>query len=211
MQLTHRLCDEDLWPVSTEAATLDLNPYYFGSIMKLINSLILVLAVFLIASLSHAEIYKSTDEQGRVIYTDNPALGKKVDQVDLPPINTQPATRLSNKSPNQKSKKVVYKVSISQPKQGTQIPTGQEALDLQVGVLPPPKSSYSLQAYLNGSPIGPSSKRQRWQLKALYRGEHQLTVNLIDDSGNVLASSDPVTIYVQRASKKLPATPVKSN
>jgi uncharacterized protein DUF4124 len=52
---------------------------------------LLAIAALLTVAPAHAQVYKSVDEQGRVIYTDKPSEGAK--KIDLPSVTTMPGTK----------------------------------------------------------------------------------------------------------------------
>ena len=56
--------------------------------MKITYAVLLCFTLFGLAA--HAEIYKTVDEHGNTVYTDNPGHNDKAEPVDLPELNTQP-------------------------------------------------------------------------------------------------------------------------
>lgn len=152
-------------------------------------------------------IYKSVDEDGNVVYTDNPKGKKEVEKVDLPTINTQSPTPVVNRPVAEDELGIPksYRVSIRQPTDGTQIPTGQTDIQVSVSLTPRLQKGHKVQAYLNGKAFGPSSTSPSLTLKEVYRGEHSLSAAVVDGAGKVISRSDTITIYVQRHSAPRPA------
>lgn len=169
------------------------------------RNLLRLLTIALISTSASAEIYKQTDENGRTIYSDNPK-GTRMEAVDLPAINSQPAIK-PRPAPSKKSKSVShvdYQIAINSPEDGTYIPPGQRELLVTFSVQPYLRNDHSFQAFLNGEPFGLPTRSNTIVLNELNRGEYQLSIAVVDNSGNTLGSSDAVTIYVQRAIKPAP-------
>ncbi len=155
--------------------------------------------LFLLASFATAEVYKTVDENGHTIYTDNPHGKQQVEKVDLPAVNSQPATPItSTKNTDQPAATKQYRLSIVSPANESHIPTGQSGITVKVKLQPKMISGQNIQLYLNGGAFGPASKSTTIELSDVYRGEHQLTARLLDRKGKTLAQSSPITLYVKR-------------
>ncbi|NHN38671.1 DUF4124 domain-containing protein [Pseudomaricurvus alcaniphilus] len=160
--------------------------------------LLLTLCIGLPAS---AAIYKEVDQDGKVTYSDKPT-SKQVERLDLPRINTQPAPpvmpRQSAPVKPAQGAALRYQISIDSPLSGAHIPPGQRQLEVVVQLQPELQSGHRLQAYINGTAMGPALAETRLLLQELYRGEHQLSVAVIDQADNQVTTSPAVTIYVHR-------------
>lgn len=64
--------------------------------MKPLHILSALLLAFGMSTTAYSEIYKTVDENGNVVFTDNPK-GNEAEEVQLPEVNTQPATRITIK------------------------------------------------------------------------------------------------------------------
>lgn len=159
------------------------------------------LCLLVLSFFTQAEIYKTVDENGNVIFTDNPH-GEKVEEVELPPVNTQP--RYTSGKPK-KSKKFTYKaptkydISITSPADQTQVLSGQRDLTVIARIAPKLFPGHKIQVLLNGTPFGPSSTKAQITLKEIYRGAHQIQAAVVNDKGKVISRSNAVTVYVRRA------------
>ncbi len=58
-----------------------------------------------------------------------------------------------------------------------------------------------LRVVLDGKDFGPLRHARSFDLENVVRGEHRLQVQLIDESGNAVASSEPITFYLWQASR----------
>ena len=152
------------------------------------------------------DVYRTVDEHGNVIYTDTPAQGAekiRVDEVqtinpgDVPQfVYTQPAdagdtySRLEIVSPENDSviqgNNVTVSVALEPP------------LNLRTG--------HYLELRLDGNEAASGSGLQ-FTLSNLERGTHTLDMAVVDQSGNRLIISPPVsfTIYQQSVPKPKPA------
>lgn len=163
-----------------------------------------LLCLLCVSPVAGAGIYKSVDENGKVIYTDNPN-GKKADPVKLPPLNTQPPPTATaapipeqNMAPERAPKE--YDIRISSPADQTQIPPGQRNLTVAANLAPGLHSTHKVQVYINGSPHGSPSESTSVTIDNIYRGTHQIVVEVLDRWGNTISRSEPVTVYVHRVS-----------
>ncbi len=168
-----------------------------------------ILTTALTTSGAHAEIYKSVDKNGKITYSDKPVGAEKVEELDLPPINSQPATHAAPAVADSETDDpaMEYSLAIVSPNSGSQIPMGQSQVSVSVSVSPGLHADHQLQAMLNGAPFGEPSSGTMLVLEYLHRGENQLSVAVIDADGNTLAESAPITLFVQRPIFKPQPTP----
>lgn len=159
----------------------------------------------LLISAAHANIYKWTDSNGIVHYSDTPQSGAT--QVVLPP--SEPATPVVKEAnPNNSSKpnssqtiQVPTKdkaVAIAQPRSEETIRNNQGFVPVIVNVEPELEAGDLLQVALDGQLIGKPQNTKLFAVNNVLRGEHSLTVQLMDAEGKVIATSEPVTIYMHR-------------
>lgn len=168
--------------------------------MKVIPAACLCLSL-LASAAAWAAIYKTVDENGRTVYTDNPPANKPVEAIELPELNTQPP--VSTQPPPAAKRapvQVQYQVSIAAPAQGMQIPMGQHEVPVSLDIHPALRDGAYVQILLNGQPNGPTFQGTQIVLTDVYRGEHQLQAAIYSSDGEELVRSDAVTIYVQRQS-----------
>ena len=58
----------------------------------------------------------------------------------------------------------------------------------------------TLQLVMDDTPVDDPITDTTWDLKFVVRGEHSLLINRLDSAGKVIATSEPVTVYVLRPS-----------
>ncbi|MBT4520969.1 MAG: DUF4124 domain-containing protein [Halieaceae bacterium] len=162
--------------------------------------LFIVLATPLIVS---AQIYKTTDLKGNVVYTDQPpADASTAEEVDLGTTNTlQPPPKLPQPTaPIEDVSSMAYSVNIVSPAQEATIPNGPGNFSVTVAVNPALRPAEGLQLYIDGEARGEPQQDPLWELTNVFRGAHDLAVSVINSDGESVATSLPVRIYVHRPS-----------
>ncbi len=155
-----------------------------------------------------AEIYKSIDKDGNVVFSDHPPNDpgnqpEQVEEVKLEHVNTAPPPApLPQSAPPKEpaSPAPNYTLAISSPADQTTIPNGPGDFAVTVSASPRLVAGESLQLLIDGQPHGEPQLSTTWQLTNIFRGAHQLSVQRTAKDGTVLATSSAVTVYVQRPS-----------
>jgi hypothetical protein len=165
---------------------------------------LLLLILLLLPLASSAQIYKTTDKQGNVTYSDTPPNGTASEEVQLQQVNTTPPPPdrpkpLSRPAPEEPAA-TDYQLTITAPPNETTIPMGPGNFSVSATVSPSLAQGRLLQLYLDGSPWGDPQASTSWSLTNVLRGAHDLTVGVIDTEDTQLASSEPVRVYVLRPS-----------
>ena len=158
-------------------------------------------ALFAVPAL--AQIYKTTDADGNVVFSDKPPIGSSsAEAVELSPTNTAPPppviAPVERKPAAQQEEPVPVAVRISSPTDETTIPKGGGIFDVVAATSPELAPGQTLQLLMDGQPQGPPQTGNRWKLENVFRGPHDLVVQRLGGDGDVLASSEPVRVYVLR-------------
>lgn len=168
---------------------------------------ILILTLLLSqAAMAQNAIYRTTDKDGNVVFTDAPPAGtRKAEVVEMQPINTTPAPvprELTLKELEEEATKEtavkLQEVRITSPANKETIPRGPGNFSVRVKVKPAMRDGQSLQLFMDGVPHAEPQRSGAWTLKNVFRGAHDLTVGLIDSEGQTTVMSEPVTVFVQR-------------
>lgn len=161
-------------------------------------------ALLLVSMMSTAQVYKTTDEQGNVSYSDTPSGNGSSEQVELQQLNTSAPpsdmARPVEKSAADEPEAISYKVSITAPANETTIPMGPGNFSLSAQITPTQGRGELLQLYMDGAAWGVPQDNPSWSLTNVYRGAHDLHVAVIDANGKELAKSAAVRVYVLRPS-----------
>ena len=164
----------------------------------------LVLFTLLASSLANAQVYRTTDSNGNVIFTDTPPPGG-AEEVKLNPTNTTPATDIrpipeleADDGEAASEEDIEYTIRISAPADGSTIPMGTGSFTVIAAVSPSLEEGESLQLIMNGSNHGEPQTQNSWALENVRRGEHSVVVARYNSDGDVLATSAPSQILVLR-------------
>lgn len=160
------------------------------------------------SSFGVAQIYKYQDEQGNVVFSDRkPTASDRttdVEEVTLKATNTTPATppRVpSNMSPTPTEEAAVaYSTVITQPASDSTIAMGPGNFSVTARVAPPLQAGETLRLTLDGKAVGTPQASGSWALTNVFRGEHTLVVERLNQDLASLHQSAPVVVYVLRPS-----------
>jgi hypothetical protein len=149
-------------------------------------------------------VYKVTDTDGNVTFTDTPPLSSDsiveehyvhAPNSAKPAVTTRtPAGSVEIEVPTR------YDTRIVTPAENATIPMGPGNFAVQAALSPRLASSETLQLLLDGEPVGAPQRTANWQLTNVYRGEHRLQVVRLDESGARVDSSAASTVFVMRPS-----------
>ncbi len=161
------------------------------------------LAIIPMNSVAQSEIYRTVDKHGNVVFTDTPpASGVSSETVDMQPVNTAapPPTIPPREPPKEKEEASSATVSITAPANESTIPMGPGNFEVAASVTPALGVKQKLQLMMDGEPQGEPQGSRNWALTNVFRGQHDLTVQLLNADGEVVTTSEPVRVYVQRPS-----------
>lgn len=174
----------------------------------------LVVAASLILALSSfatAEIYKTVDKKGRITYTDVPPANTEAKPVELKHINTLPTpeaipfTSPSNSNANLDTTE--YQIQITAPENGTTLMVDERSVAVSVS-LNQNLNNGDLFAYKIDGDTLTTTQEMSYTIVEPPRGEHSLTVDVINPEGEILAQSNAITLLVMRPLPKQKAVPV---
>lgn len=174
----------------------------------MIKRLLLLLLLLGPAGPGLAAVYKWVDEQGNVVYSDQPRPG--AEQVKVPPVSTYPAPPLPPRTAGADAPKApapaYTQVSIVQPSHDSTVRNNAGVVVISALLEPPLRSDLGHQIVLSmdGEPVGEPGPTTAIQLSNVDRGTHTLQVSVVDDAGEVLASSEPSTFHMRRVSIQHP-------
>lgn len=163
------------------------------------------MALILAAGSASAQIYKSTDADGNVVFTDTPPANTSSEQIELQRTNTTPPPpdlpRVETAADNdQPAAPGAPQATITSPASETTIPMGGGNFSVSASVTPPLNRGQALRLTIDGEPEGTPQATGFWDLTNVFRGAHDLVVEVVNAEGDVLSSSDPVRVYVMRPS-----------
>jgi hypothetical protein len=168
-----------------------------------IRSIFTVLAL-LVAAGAFAEAYTWTDEEGVVHYSDRPHPGATVvDLGDKKAARPQPTSR--TRAANTTADATMAPATVGYDTLEIASPAAEETLwnieatlNVNIAINPALKAGHQVRVYFDGEPRMVAGTS--FQLQEVYRGVHNLQVEVIDESGKLLKRSRPSRFYVQQNS-----------
>ena len=169
------------------------------------NKFFVFLSLMIVICASYAQIYKWTDSQGNVHFSDTPHEGAVIVTIpdaqsfSSPTPPTSPAPPSSEHEDHTVKLKHTYtKLAIAQPQSGTTIRNNQGFVAVTVEVEPELFPGDKLQLLYDNGALGEPQRNPVFEINGMYRGTHTLAVQVLDADENVIETSDPITIYVFR-------------
>lgn len=166
------------------------------------RSILFVLCLLAATVGSAQEAYRWVDEDGVVHYSDRPRDG--AEQIELPTPNvaatrqvTRPAAAPSDEEPAEEAAVVRYEsIEILSPVAEDTLWNIEGVLSVSVALSPALQPGHQVRAYHNGqmTPVSGTS----FQLQEVWRGVHNIQVEVVDDTGKLMIRSKPNRFYVQQ-------------
>lgn len=159
-----------------------------------------------------AEIYRWSNEDGSVTYSDQPpppeAEGKRVKPETLPPLQVVPAINAASlpsseaESENGDRVRTYQSFSITEPKAGSAVRANDGDLAVAVDLRPGLRIAVGdkVQLYLDGKPVAVGTQ-STFRLAALDRGTHDVRAEVLNSEGKSLISTDTVSFTLLRHSR----------
>lgn len=167
--------------------------------MKLRTYLQLAIRLCVIASITlsifgHAEVYKSVDQDGRIIYTDKPIPNSEKIEITEP--NTIKSVSVPNVDEQEPaSQPFEYEqLTITSPSDNSIIPNGLVPFDVAINIAPKLQEEHQLQLLIDEKMYS-SSTQNTFRVTNLSRGQHTLQALIIDSSGNRLTQSSTIRVF----------------
>lgn len=167
-------------------------------------------AIVLLASDARGQIYKVTDDEKGVVFTDRPptvsdSTGAQVEQVELQDTNTAapvtvrppPPEAVRTSAPDEAPNPTVV---ITSPADETTIAMGPGNFAVSATASPALDQNERLELLMDGQPVGAAQSSSSWFIEGALRGPHDLVVRRTTTRGATVAVSESVRVYVLRPS-----------
>ncbi|MCH8070595.1 MAG: DUF4124 domain-containing protein [Proteobacteria bacterium] len=170
------------------------------------NRAIFLIIGLLAASAALSEAYRWVDENGIVHYSDRPEPGAEL--IILPEYSAsrqgrryqRPTATSQPTQSNQTSPAAALfryeRVEITSPGAEETLWNIEGILNVSVTVTPALKAGHQVRAYFNGN--GEIVAGTSFQIEEVYRGVHNLQVEIIDENGKLMIRSRANRFYVQQ-------------
>jgi hypothetical protein len=164
---------------------------------------IIILAGMLAATLAQADsAWKWTDEDGVVHYSDVPVAGAEI--IDISEYNRATGARIGRRRPasNDDESQAApttfsyESISIASPVAEETLWNIAGTLNVSITVSPGLQSGHQVRVYFDGE--GRIVAGTSFQIEEVYRGVHNLQVEVIDATGKLMIRSQPNRFYVQQ-------------
>ena len=159
--------------------------------------------LFAAAAATAQEAYRWVDEDGVVHYSDRPREGAEVVQLPQPNVaSLRRAPRASDESAGDEEQAdepdAGYRsIDIVSPKAEETLWNIEGVLNVSVALQPGLQPGHQVRAYFDGQmqPVSGTS----FQLQEVWRGVHNIQVEVVDATGRVMIRSKPNRFYVQQS------------
>lgn len=157
------------------------------------------------AAAASADVYRSVDEDGNIIYSDTPSEGaEKIDLREAQTVESQPGTESFQYEPPESDPPPRYKeVAITSPQNDESIRANSGNITIRMSVNPSLRPGDSLVLTMDGKEIA-SGRSTSVSLENVDRGTHSLSARVVGRDGKSLVSSDPVKFHLMRHSIQHP-------
>ncbi len=162
--------------------------------------LLISMLCFLLLTAASAEVYRSVDEDGNVVFTDQPSPDAELIEVDeLQTISPPPPRRAFKYEKKREKAKKYTQISITSPQNDMAIRNNSGSVTVSVSTTPVLAHDHSLVLYLDGkeSVLGAATSKMFTNID---RGTHQIRAVVKDGEGRILISSKSVTFHLLRQS-----------
>ena len=161
------------------------------------RSLLILLILF--STAANAEVYKRTNPDGSVTFSDvPPKIGAK--PIKLPPSSTYspPPSQQATNSPKPKKAEMDYvSVSISSPANDSAVRDNAGNLTIKFNAKPELKPGHSYVLLMDGKNAG-EVQAGNIQLKNVDRGSHTFIVQVVDKNKKMVIQSESVVVHLLR-------------
>lgn len=158
----------------------------------------------LFAATASAEVYRSVDEAGNVIYSDTPSPGAElVDVQEVQTYTSPPVPASSYTPPPQEPAGPYAQLAIVSPANDESVRQNDGNVTVSVAVVPNLRGSDRLELYVDGQAVATGSSTTI-ALENLDRGTHQLQAVVKGPDGQARMNSEPVTFHLLRHSEAHP-------
>ena len=163
----------------------------------LLSALIITLFINNVFATS-TKIYVWRNDDGILVFSDSPQPG--AEEVEVKEPNTVSSVDTYMLDLTSKVIKDDYLVEINQPKQNSTIRDNTGSVYIAGSIKPIFKQGLNIQLYLDDKPYEKPQPHSMFVLRNIDRGEHIIKMKLLNEKGKVIASSEPITFYMHRAS-----------
>lgn len=169
---------------------------------------LILLLLIMLPSQGYAGMYKWTNDEGDIIYSDTPP-NNDAEEVILPELNTTPALKVEarpepTQTPDESAETTSYtdfKLVKPEPEAIIRDNTGNVPVSLSLEPALDTSAGHSINILIDGQVSISNSQQTSVTLANIDRGTHTVSAEIRDSSGKVINSSNSVSFTVYRYSK----------
>ncbi len=157
-----------------------------------------------------AKVYKWTDAQGNVVYSDTPRPGAEEIEILTEPAGIEPVRPEKMPPPRPQAPGQVYgAVIIASPTEGQILQDPEGWVSVSLAVEPPLQVSQgdAIRLKLDGQTLDTRYTGSEIAIPSVPRGTHTVQAEIVNPAGNVLTASAAVTFHMHAPSAQAPAGP----
>ena len=166
------------------------------------------LAGLLLSLSATAAVYMERDAEGNVVFTDRPS-SENAKPIKINPSSTYKAPNIPRASTGHPSRKQddstqgYESITITQPANDSPVRENSGNLEVGIDLSPALKPGHHFVLLMDGTPVA-EGQSTTLRLQNVDRGTHTLQVQVVDDNGNVIISSESVTFHMLRVTVHRP-------
>jgi hypothetical protein len=178
---------------------------------RIFTILLLLLPVLSLADQGKADIYKSVDSHGNVVYSDIPSIGAEkitpaqISTVDRGPSLTPEQTTTKDEAAKPPTRYI--KFSILQPKNDVVIWDSQGSIPLTMMLEPDldTENGHGVWVFIDGKAIIKQSISLAPPISGIDRGTHTVRAEIRDSAGKVIKRTKMISVHVKKHAISSPA------
>jgi hypothetical protein len=164
---------------------------------------ILLLMALLASAAAIADVYKWTDADGVVHYSDQPHPGAELIQISgTNTFSAPPARSRASRDDDEAAESTEFKgydaFTITSPAAEETLWNIEGVLSVSLSVTPALQPGHQVRVYFDGNPLPVSGLS--FQIEEVYRGVHNLQAEILDETGQLMIRTQPNRFYVQQNS-----------
>lgn len=158
-----------------------------------------MLLALALAAPAWAEIYKWTDAEGNVHFSDEaPDGAQKIELEPLPTMNLPMPTRLSDIGKSAKKQPGYEVLAVTKPANDAKLRDTDGSIPVTASIEPDLHEGHQLQVWVDGRPAGPAGSSTSLVAENVRGGERRLKVVVVDQDGDAVQSSAEVAVFIQQ-------------
>jgi hypothetical protein len=165
---------------------------------------VLLLPLCLTTTVLWAEIYKWTDANGVVHFSDKPHPGAAqitlppVQSFSTPPVPVEAAPTFQENQEAAVASNENYTITTKEPEDLATIRNTQGYIPVSFVVEPELKNGDQIQLLLDGKPMGEPQASTVFALRNIDRGTHTIEAQILNNAGEVVSTSEEITVFMQQ-------------